>query len=556
MLSDNLSNKECAMNRRLHSLSRDPLYFIFLTLFLILFHIDWEILINLNIKLYPLAFIILLFVGYKYGKVNCALATFIAFLSYIAIKLYFNNDLDTDINEHYRLFLSTEVDFDEIVLVGQSIWSFVTLASLALIATAIIDLFERYLQTAKVSVDELLPYERSFYLIKLISFCHYFLVTKNDEVSVDAEMNIDLPYGIKINLKVLFKQVLLLLSFPLIFIISLNISMDIGDYIQIQFLPYYSAVIILLVFAWFRGFTQTLWLTVLLVIASFIAQATIEDGMLTDSIYFDSSFSNLSLAIITLIAAWWVCMLKTAFSTPKLKRRLFRLKLFRNLKKSTYKMHYFPIGCVLLLFLFSLELQVETSALTLANMTTEIKPEVDRTANNGSVLKPDSESVERIEVTGANNISRYIIYNSLFILAAFCLYFCSKYNPYSISNTLLILLSIQSCFSIFLDDFFEKTQWFNAFLYNGNAIEILILATIPIYFRFISMVTLFQYRVFFYSLTFALMFINMFASQLHKSFIISTGTSSTDILISLLLHIVLVELMIRGLRKILASKDV
>ena len=551
------------MNRRLHALSRDPLYFILLNIFLVFFHIEWQTLSDINITFYPLTFITLVFVGYKYGKLNCAIASLIAFLSCIAIKLFFKDVIDTDINENYSLFFSSKIDFNDLALIGQSIGNFITLGLLALFATAIIDLFERCLQSARLSVDELLPYDRYFYLEKIINFFHFIFVTKTENVSTEAEMNITLPYGVKINLKVLFKQILLLLSIPLIFLINLNVNIVIGEYLDIQFLPFYSAVIILLIFAWFRGFTKALWLTIFIVIATLITQVTIEGGSLTESIYFYPTFSNLSIVVLTLISAWWLCRFKAALDTPSLKRRLFRIKLFRNLKKSPYKMNYFPIGCALLLFLFSLQFQVEISALAITNSPTEIEHKSDESASKSTLGNSDVENSENlngetIAVSGYQEpeMPQYVFYNSFFILAALCLYFCSKYNPYSISNTLLILLSVQNFFVIYMESIFEEPHWFLILLNTANAIEIFILTAIPICFRFLYFKTHHDLRVLFYSLTFALMFLNTLSSQLQNSFILALGMSPAKLLLSLLLHVILIEFIVQGLSKALKNKTI
>jgi hypothetical protein len=527
------------VNRRLNSIKRDPVYFFSLTLLCALFHFSVYVGDYFNFYLYPLALMCIAFIGYKYGRFNVLFAVLLNLIIFLTIKyLYFDAlvNLDKDFSPWFSSYFDLS---DEIEMVGQSLSDFLLLAVFGLITTFAIEWIEQRAKGVKLTFDQLLPYNHYFFLKSIVNFCERWLTIKPVDAEVNAEFNIDLPYGVKVNLRILLKRALFGLSIPLLFIFSLNheLEIELTDYpFTPSFFPDNAGIVLILVFCWFRGFTQTAWLLTLFFAGSLMYLFSTEGGDITDQIYTIPIFFDVGHLALSLVLAWWLDKAKMAWSNPRLKCRLFRLPFFRGIKARPHQTGYFPFGAVPLLLLLSLPVQFQL-------------PTFETDASDGSTeVINEQTALDSIIVEGADSFeSDQMSYNPVLVLLIFVLAFCKKYNPYSISNVLLIILSIQSCLRLSSDILFDEQVPVVLTLFSNDMMSILLLSMVPVCYRFLELNTVPAIRRFLWVYSAILLMYYWVISSFKNVFVIRFGDDIWLTLLALGLHLMAIELLARGL---------
>lgn len=536
------------MNRRIKSIKQDPLYFVLLVVLCIIFHFNLVVSDQLEISLYPLAFLGVAFIGYKYGKINAVIAVLSSFLILLIIKYRYNELFIESYGEEFSLLFTDKIEFELIVMMGQSVWDYLLMIAFGVLVTIVFDWLEKTLAQVNITLDELLPYQRYFYLAKIVQFWRYILVTKTSSVSSETQVNIDLPYGIKINLNILYKRVLLTLSIPIIFLLSLQYNLIITEWLDFSLFPYYTAIPLILIFCWFKGVIKTLWLIITMFIFSIILMAVMEGQYLTDTLSVYPIFQDVSIVVLTIIMAWWLDKLNMAWHDPRLKRKLLKLDFFRGFKHRLIQTCHFPAGAALIMMLCALPIEIERPAFAFFDSSPAAADSTEELLGDNAV------GIEEVVVVG-ETIDKRIYYNPLLILLVVVLIYCGQYNPYSISNTLFVALSIQTC--IYWDpmQLFEQPYPINILFYYGGMIEIILICLIPVIYRFLTLTTLKQIRTLLLTFSLAIMMFSTITSQLQHSFIVSFGDTYLEIILGLLIHLALVELLARYLHRKKLTSD-
>jgi hypothetical protein len=536
------------MNRRLKSISRDPVYFITLLALTISFHCNWLLTQDINLNFYPLTFLCVAFVGYKYGRLNSLLVAVSSFVFYLVIKISYQDFFTENEVEPFSILFTHDIEIDNLILMGQSIWDFVLLAAFGFLVSLALDRLEKDLLIVKLSLDDVLPYRYSFFVANIVCFFRYLLLTKDDNLSADAQVNIDLPYGIKLNIKLLIKRVLFTLSLPLILAMSFYYYFDINKDLTLSPMPYDTAVPVILIFCWYRGIIQTIWLVLALMVAAFIVMGWTEGGLLTDTLSIEPLFAGFGVSLLTLIAAWWLDKLHLAWNTPALKRKLLRLSLYRRYRSSAVIRHYFPAGAALMLLLCTFTVQFSPAEITLfdsffaAEATDPLKISESETELDIIFVTSQTSSGEFLHIT----------YKPLLILLLILLHFCRHYNPYSISNTLLLMLLLQSMINLNSDIFFDQPQAISLHFFSQSMIQILTLSLVPVFYRFFAIESLSDIRRFLIIISLAHLLFGLVAGGFADVLIISFGSSTLAMLAGLVLHFLFIEL---GARLLLSLQN-
>lgn len=531
------------MNRRLMSIARDPVYFVALIVLTIACHIQWHVTDILTLNFYPLAFLCVAFVGYKYGKIYSMLVTAISFAFYLLIKIRYQEYLAENAYAPVSNLFTSVIALDNIRLMGQSLWDFALLTIFGLLATLAIDWLESKLHTVKLTLDDILPYQHGFYLARIVSFFRYFFVTKDDHLSAEAQLNFNLPYGVKLNIKLLMKRVLFTLSLPLLLILSFQYDLRIIDELSLHFTPYYTAIPLIMIFCWYRGALQTMWLLAFLSLAAFAVLLSTDGGYLTDAFQLDPLFSSFGVVAITMITAWWLDKFHQAWNNPLLKRKILRLSFFSRFRRQAGESHYFPVGASLVMLLCTFSVQLAPEQIAFVNhffadavTTTEMVDQI--------TAQPDYITVSQTD---------YIYYNPLLMLLFIVLYYCQRYNPYSISNTLLLMLLLQSLITLNSAIFFDDYDAVTLHLFYYSIIQILSVCLVPVFYRYFVVASLADIRQVLIIISLINMLFGLVTGDFQSVLVLSFGNEPQHTLIALLIHFCLIELGARLLFK-LANK--
>jgi hypothetical protein len=534
------------MSRRFYTLKKDPAYLLVIIFGCIVCHMSFFFAENMVIELYPLAFVMISFAGFKYGRMACLLTGLSTFVCWTVLKIALNLEIDSSYFGSQNIWLANRITItDDITVSGQSVADFLLLSFFGWCFTVGLERLERALAGCGLTVDDILTKKVRFWIHTLFETLGVLFTTKEPtdedkakETGAEIEAEYNLKKGFSFKIKVQLKRLLLLLVIAVMFVTSLHFQFDFFDeVILFSPIPMYAGIVFVLTFCFYRGWLQTL---VLLVVYGVISTAlTLSDTFGDFYAYYGALFENWSMLILIVVAAWWLDKIVKAWQCVSTRRKLLRLNLFRALKRYQPACEPLPIGAIFLLLIFTFSASITIPP----TLSESITPAVETVSGEPKVAR---QIVDTIVITGDREASRFygknmLTFNPVMVLLAILLIFCQRYSVTSISNAVLSFVLLLSLFQFDFSHFTGKTI---AIATNHfDALELIFLVVVPLVYRFFALGTISGCRAVIYGASFILLSVSTLSYEFRFGLTLDAGKSDYTIFLGILFQLIINELL-------------
>ena len=472
------------MQRRLNSIKDDSFLFLFCTLVCISSQINIELFEDVEFRFYPIALLSTFYIGFKFGTRAVYKSLAITITTLILLKGVFFKDPSALERESLSFFTSDSfcIYTEELCFVRQGFDDFIVLVFLAILFSIFLDRVQARLLTKGICIDELIPLRKVFFFKVLLKKMSTFLKSTNKESELfdfESKLTISKKSGIGFDLKTQFKKLSVVFLWFIMFFLSIeySIKVDIDGYdeaLSFNPIPMLSGELILLVYCYFRGFAESVFLLVIYCFLSFTLIFWLEGTEVTESLGVYPGYFDVGITAWIFTLLWWINKLKIAWQAPKITRKLFRFSLFRCCKSVKMPKKRLPFGAVLLLVLFSLSFQ----------LVTKENNKVDQ------VVTQQENNNDKPKVVASNNSHKYsflFINHDIFALFLITAALSMRYNSNSISNVLLVVCIISNfLMRPFMNLSVDETSIAIEF-HSINAFQLILLCLLPKVFEYVPM---------------------------------------------------------------------
>lgn len=460
---------------RLRDVKIDPTLYAVCILACFLLHFHWNLTDRLSLSLYPLAFLVILYIGYKFGGVAALVAGGSCWLLWLVTKIFW-----TEQRGIYDYLIESRIYgvFDNRALSanGQGLEDFIILSGFGFLSAKGFDWLEARLLTADLTLESLFPPSQNYIIQTFATYIgRVFTPARNEdkqEEQVETSTTVEVS-GLKpkFDFKIVFKSAGAFLVFALFVVSSIEISFRFrlgnGSDFYLRVLPYYSSVMLFLLFAYFQGFYRTLGALLLIAVPfSIYVTVILGYGVFDDlgGLSVDPAFSSVAILIFTIIASWWLVNLGRIWRTESVAEKL--RGLFSGAGNPTAIDRSMTTGAFLLIVVLSVSIGFH------------------------HYLDQPAGSTTGVLILNRSNLS--VTYNPPLFIFALLVYFSRHYRPQSISNhvfCLLLILGLQ--YSKHLVSFHGASLG----LYDFDAIQIVLLSLSPMLFAHLRPRSLKDFRV-------------------------------------------------------------